>query len=129
MWWLIFVLSGRAFSIQIVDLIADDPDESELAFAAGDTLSIIFSGETQLPGHPGGLDRSAVDNLLEFSTPVVGDYWAHWYSNAVELRLTFGVVNASTAPVPGSFDVRCRRTGVLVAGAGVGAHPPAARGG
>eukprot|EP00966_Prymnesium_polylepis_P090337 2092081-Prymnesium_polylepis.1 len=108
-------------TVQIANLIADDPDESEVAFAAGDTLLVRFSDATPAPGDAGGLDRSAVDTLLSFSTPIDGDYWAHWNANATELTITFGVVVASSAPAIGGFRASCRASGGLVAGAGASA--------
>ena len=117
----LLLLSGGSASVQLIDLIADDPDESEPAFAILDTLSIRFSEATTAPGDPAGLDRQAVDELLVFSSPIEGDYWAHWNPNATELTVTIGVVNALSAPVPGSFSASCRSTGALVAGAGASA--------
>ena len=98
---------GSVASIQIVGLVADDPDESELAFSAGDTLTITFSGATTQPGHPDGLDRAELDSLFALSTTVDGDYWAHWNSSA-QLVIEFGIVDPDSAPVPGNFRIECR---------------------
>ena len=95
----------------IVALVAADDDESEAAFADYDTLRVYFwpptSAPTGLAGPDGRMDRRAVDALLIFSSALLGDYWATWNSSTV-LEITFGVVDPASAPMPGTFTVRCR---------------------
>ena len=118
----------------IIDLAADDPDESDLHFAEFDTLDVLFDRPTSMPGGPGVLDRQSVDALLSFSTPVhaaprmppihayrshappaqvIGDYYAHWNTSAL-LRIIFGVVDATSAPTRGEERVGCRAGGGIL---------------
>ncbi len=101
-------------------LVADDDDESEVAFAEYDTLRVYFWPPTSAPdslaGADGRLDRRAVDALLAFSSAVVGDYWASWNSSTV-LEITFGVVDPTSAPTPGVFTVSCRAGGRIISAA------------
>ena len=104
----------------IVALVANDEDESEAAFSDYDTLRVYFwpptSAPTELAGSDGRLDRYAVDALLAFSSPVIGDYWASWNSSTV-LEITFGVVAPLSAPSIGAFTVACRAGGNIISGA------------
>ena len=95
----LLLLALRTSTFTVTELRADDPDESELAFAEGDTLSIRFSDPTgAAPGD--GLDREAIHELVAFSSEVSGDYWAYWNTSQL-LVLTFGLVDAASAPPVG----------------------------
>ena len=101
----LLLLALRTSTFTVTELRADDPDESELAFAEGDTLSIRFSDPTgAAPGD--GLDREAIHELVAFSSEVSGDYWAYWNTSQL-LVLTFGLVDAASAPPVGAWRVEC----------------------
>ena len=101
----LLLLALRTSTFTVTELRADDPDESELAFAEGDTLSIRFSAPTgAAPGD--GLDREAIHELVAFSSEVSGDYWAYWNTSQL-LVLTFGLVDAASAPPVGAWRVEC----------------------
>ena len=101
------LFGGALGGLTIVDLVADDPDESGVEFDEYDTLAVHFSAPTNEPLAASGLARSDLDTLFAFSTAIVGDYWAYWNSSRV-LILHFGRVEASSAPAPGAFTVSCR---------------------
>ena len=103
----VWLLDGALSGLTIVDLVADDPDESGVDFDEYDTLAVHFSAPTNQPLAASGLARSDIDALLSFSTDIVGDYWAFWNSSRV-LMLHFGSVEARSAPLPGAFTVSCR---------------------
>ena len=101
----LLLLALRTSTFTVTELRADDPDESELAFAEGDTLSIRFSAPTgAAPGD--GLDREAIHELVAFSSEVSGDYWAYWNTSQL-LVPTFGLVDAASAPPVGAWRVEC----------------------
>ena len=123
------VSTGSLDEPSIVALIADDPDQSEEFFADFDTLSLHFWPPTTMPGGAEEqLDRDAVNDMLIFSSPIAGDYWAHWNSTTL-LVITFGVVDPESAPLIGSFTVACRagndiRSGAAPAGECSSTSPP-----
>lgn len=93
----------------LVSLTADDPDDGDSIYSAGDTLSLRFDVPTTTPGAPGRLVRAAVDARFAFSEPPGEDYDGVWVAPD-ELRVTV-ITPGPTPPVIGRMIASVRPNG------------------
>jgi len=62
----------------IIELIADDPDNGDDIFGVGDTISIIFDSDTNMPGGSDTLRKPLTDNLFTLSDYLGSAYSGEW---------------------------------------------------
>ena len=85
-------------------VVASDPDDLDLAYGAGDTLTVVFgiatdrSEDTQPGVHSG--DRLFVDSLFAFNAQLGQDYSGEWLDDS---QFVVTIIDAGWRPAP-QFD-------------------------
>eukprot|EP00163_Fabomonas_tropica_P026558 TRINITY_DN4929_c0_g1_i1.p1 TRINITY_DN4929_c0_g1~~TRINITY_DN4929_c0_g1_i1.p1 ORF type:complete len:2752 (-),score=612.36 TRINITY_DN4929_c0_g1_i1:92-8347(-) len=70
---------------RLLTAIADDPDDGDYYYSAGDTLTLSFDMATNVPDVS---SKAAVDTVLSFAPYTLGQDYSGTWSNASTLRLT-----------------------------------------
>lgn len=87
---------------KIIRLIADDPDDIDDIFSVGDTITIIFDSDTNMPGGNGTFKKPHVDNKFTFSDVLGSAYegiWENPYTFVITMKNisnTLVVINSTT---------------------------------
>ena len=66
----------------ITSVIADDPDNLDDIFSDGDTITILFDSETNVPLGDGTLTKQEVNNLFTFSEKISQAYSGTWTNSS-----------------------------------------------
>lgn len=66
----------------IISVIADDPDNLDDIFSDGDTITILFDSETNVPLGDGTLTKQEVDDLFTFSEKIAQAYSGTWTNSS-----------------------------------------------
>ncbi len=82
----------------IVSFKANDPDTSNDGYSVGDTLTIGFDVDTNQPGGAGIQNKTAVDNLFNFSQNLGANYQGQW-TTADEFTITILDITGATVSV------------------------------
>ena len=111
----------QAFATQtaLSSWVADDPDDLDAIFSAGDTLTITFADNTNQT--LGLISQAAIDGNFTFGATIETDsvYTGNWI-DAANLRIT--IVTANTAPVLTTTVVTAKAGNTIgIAGEGAGA--------
>lgn len=66
----------------IISVIANDPDNMDDIFSVGDTITILFDSETNIPLGDGILTKSEINNLFTFSDNIAQAYSGTWTNSS-----------------------------------------------
>jgi len=84
----------------IISLIADDPDDGDIVYSAGDTITMTFDSDTNTPGGAGIQTKTAVDNLFTFTKSLGQPYRGQWIT-ADTFTITINSIRNARPPVIG----------------------------
>jgi hypothetical protein len=102
-------------NIFIIDFFAEDPDNLDNEFSAGDYFLVTFSAKTNYGGLPpeAPLDKERLDRLFTFKHPMGANYTGEWRNNGSAVYIytwdaTGGspLIDVSTVTVKASGNVR-----------------------
>jgi len=102
-----YLFEGISASIPapiITSLIADDPDNLDNVYSINDTLTIIFDSDTNTPGGMGIQNKTAVNNLYNFTDSLGESYTGVWNST-VTFVITISNTTGAAPPIIGTTTV------------------------
>ena len=90
---------GLAPGPTLAAVVASDPDDNDIVFSDGDTLSLTFDEPTDLGGFAVGaaLSKADIDALFNFAPNIGTDYTGTW---ATSLGLTITIVDSAGHGLP-----------------------------
>ena len=116
-------------TLAIDALVAADADDADVAFSAGDTLTVRFAEPTDRAGAPPGarLGHDALLELLELRPePHGANLSAAWSDDGATLTIDVHAAgDAASAPALGAFTVAVRAAALLRDAAGSRVHSEA----
>lgn len=80
---------------QIISLVADDPDDLDDIYSQGDTITITFDYNTNMPGGAGYQTKSDVNNLFTFTESIGSTYRGQWITADTFVITINSVTNAA----------------------------------
>ena len=93
----------------IMSVTANDPDDGDAVYGNGDTVTFVFSENTN---QPSAAIKSDLDTLYNFSPSLGTDYTGSW-TDAKTLVLTLGDTSGGTAPTIGATTFTLQAAGNL----------------
>ena len=100
-------------SLEILSLVADDPDKADSVYSNQDTITVTFSEPTNRANMPeAGATKADIDRLFDFSHNLGLDYTGHWPDR---LTLVITIVNKhdNSQPTVGGLYVTTKEEGKL----------------
>ena len=101
-------------NISIVSITAADPLNLHTVYSVNDTITVLFSKNTDLAGFNLGemLTKAAVDRLFSFSASLGADYAGQWLTRSVFV-ITVLDLTGSGPPAIGSFTLSVKTSALL----------------
>ncbi len=78
----------------ITSLVADDPDNLDDVYSDGDTITITFNSDTNMPGREGMQTKATVNNLFTFTEHLGKAYSGEWIAPDTYTITIKGIRNA-----------------------------------
>ena len=88
----------------IISLVADDPDDLDNVYSAGDTITITFDSDTNEPGGTGTQTKTAVNDLYIFTESLGETYTGQWNTTDTFV-ITITNATGVSPPIMGSTTV------------------------
>ena len=109
-----YLSGGFAYStVEMVSLVARDPDKGDSVYSAGDFIAVTFNQATNRANLPEqGVDKAQIDNLFKFSHSLGRDYTGYW-PNSSTFIIDILDIEGNGHPTIDSFFVTTRVEGRL----------------